>query len=164
MWSSVTSPPEFIDLVCHEYHHLKLFGVDEAYPLLGDPATPVLSPWRSQTRTAEGLLHAIFAFFQLTVLFDRIFALRPASSAGLERMATWLICMDIGLKLLAESQARPTSYGSALTARMEAGTAEYLRKVERSAGATAIARLRREVADHLAQAGDMNSSTPRYLF
>jgi HEXXH motif-containing protein len=164
VYSSVTSPAEFIDLVCHEYHHLKLFAVDSAYPLLDNPSAPVLSPWRSQTRTVEGLLHAIFVFFQLTVLFDRIFEQLRPSTAGLERMATWLVCMDIGLKLLAESDGQVTSYGAAIAARMEDGTAQYLRKLHRSVGDDMITRLRQEVDDHLTQAGDDDSSTPRYLF
>ncbi|MEV6006187.1 HEXXH motif-containing putative peptide modification protein [Streptomyces sp. NPDC051976] len=164
VFASVTSPGEFIDLVCHEFHHLRLFTLDAAFPLLANPSAGVLSPWRSQRRTAEGLLHAIYVFAQLSALFGRIFDTYPAAEAGNQRVATWLVCMSVGLELLRECDGQLTEHGDAVVSRMEADTSESLRGIEKLVGASVIARLRTEVAAHLAQAGNADSRAPRYLF
>jgi HEXXH motif-containing protein len=162
VWCGIADPFELADVISHEYHHLKLFLVEEAQPLMRNPSAPTVVPWRRDLRGARGLLHGCYVFFCLSEIFDRLFLRFAPSSAGRRRLLTLLAAVDFGIDLLRATDWRPTAFGACMASEIEVRNRERLERV-----AAADPRLARSVheaiARHIAQAGRA-SSAPPWLF
>jgi HEXXH motif-containing protein len=163
VWATVDPDPfELIDLIVHEFFHLRLFQLEEEYRLLRNPAVPCLSPFRPDLRNAEGLLQAVYVAAGLSTVFEKIYQRTTPSRRGIRRLAVWRESVRTGIQLLRESGATPTGAGRQLIDSMWV------------CNESAQARLRQDVpfmanwagsvvAEHLAQAGKPDSAGPWFL-
>ena len=66
--SAAANPYELAETLIHEFHHNRLFCIEEISPILlpADPAdelpTAYYSPWRNDPRPLRGVLHALYVF------------------------------------------------------------------------------------------------------
>ncbi len=76
------------EAIVHEYHHLKLYLIQNLDPLIsGDADTAVYySPWRKDPRPLNGILHGTYVFFQVLYF--------------------WCLFFSKGLKLLNEERIK----------------------------------------------------------
>jgi len=150
-------------VLCHEYHHLKLFMVEEQHPLLSDPGAPVVAPWRRDLRTARGLLHGIYVFFMVARVFGRLFQTFPPSEAGLRKLLVWRIALEIGIDLLRDrSTWSPTELGSELVDQMAESNRLSLAELEAEHRRLAEW-VRSAIVEHVGQAGRPDSREPWFL-
>jgi HEXXH motif-containing protein len=158
---NLADPVEILDLLCHEYHHLKLFRVQEHTTLLERPETPVVAPWRADRRTAEGLLHGTYVFFMCAWLLDALFAQFAPSVRGRTRQLVFRVCVEAALAELDRVAPGLTPVGGLLVDAMATGNAAALATLPVTDERTAWAR--RTVTDHLARAGGPDRSEPWFL-
>ncbi|WP_169739842.1 aKG-HExxH-type peptide beta-hydroxylase [Actinospica robiniae] len=162
VYAVFADPLEALAMVCHEYHHLKLFLLEESATLLGDPSRPVNAPWRPDTRQAEGVLHGTYVFFGIATTFARLFTVLNPTRRGYRRLAIWRACVEAGIAQLASADAQPTAAGEALVNGMGAINAAALAELEESHHHE-VQRARRVIGEHLAAAGTEERREPWYL-
>ncbi|MFG1780692.1 aKG-HExxH-type peptide beta-hydroxylase [Micromonospora sp. NPDC049048] len=126
IYTNLVDPLETVDLIVHEYHHLKLDLLAETVPLLENPAAPVIAPWRPDIRTADGVLHGAYVFANVARAFDPIMALGRPSAQGRRRRAAWRAAVLRAVELLRESDARPTEAGQQLLDGMAAAARAWI--------------------------------------
>lgn len=162
VYTNLIDPFETLDLVVHEYHHLRLFLLEEAAPLMVSGRAPVLAPWRPDTRMTRGLAHGMYVFWFVARVFERVFASWPPSRRGVRRLAIWRGCLNAAFELLDGADDAPTPTGARLLDVMRAENADAWRRLEET-----YPDLVREaeglVAAHLAQAGRPDSRDPDFL-
>jgi HEXXH motif-containing protein len=162
LYASLIDPFELADLVCHEYHHLKLFLAEERHGLLRNPDLLLVSPFRADRRTADGVLHACYVFHQIAALFDRIFTRWQPSTRGSRRIAAQYAAVENGLRVLAEAGADYTPFGRRFAAELSIRNAERLAMLE-AGDQAAVHEARSAVREHLRQAGTPRSREAAYL-
>src|SRR6185369_10165192 len=66
---SLNGSPYYIgDVIVHEFHHHRLFAIEEDGPFLDEPADDLetvaryCSPWREDARPLHGILHGLYVF------------------------------------------------------------------------------------------------------
>lgn len=155
-------PLEILDLLCHEYHHLKLFRVQAEAPLMDRPEVPVVAPWRADRRTAEGLLHGTYVFFMCALLLDAVFTRFPPSDRGVLRHVLFRVCVESGRVELRAADPGLTPFGHRLVDEMAERNDAVLDALSVTAP-DALAWSRRTVADHMARAGGPERSEPWFL-
>lgn len=155
-------PLEILDLLCHEYHHLKLFRFQEHHELLEEPDVPVAAPWRADTRTAEGLLHGTYVFFMCAWLLDRVYACFPPSWRGRRRLVVFRVCVESALAELRRAPAGPIGLGACIIERIEEGNASALAALEDRLP-DAVAWARGTVDDHMSRSGTERRTDPWFL-
>lgn len=162
VFCSTDDPFEMADVVCHEYHHLKLFLIEEEHPLLDNPIAPAIAPWRRDLRHARGVLHGTYVFFQVARVLGRLFETFPPSRSGLRKLMIWRTAVRFGLDSLYASDWQPTPVGAALAAEMDRVNGERLDEL--SAVDPELAEWTYVViADHITQAGRPDSPEPWFL-
>ncbi len=119
VYTNLIDPLETVDLLVHEYHHLKLDLLQETTPLLKRPRIPVVAPWRPELRTAGGVLHGAYVFANVARAFDSIMDMGQPSDQGRRRRAAWRAAVLRGIELLRESDAGVTEAGEQLLCGME---------------------------------------------
>ncbi|MCP3979041.1 MAG: hypothetical protein GY716_06870 [bacterium] len=155
-------PLEILDLLCHEYHHLKLFRFQEHHELLAEPDVPVAAPWRADTRTAEGLLHGTYVFVMCAWLLDRVYALFPPSWRGRRRLVVFRVCVESALAELRRARAGPIGLGRSLVERIDESNTAALAALNDRLPET-VEWARRTVDDHMARSGTERSTDPWFL-
>lgn len=162
IYTNFVDPFDVIDLTCHEYLHLKLFLLQEDHELMLRPDAPVLSPWRPDLRSAEGLYHAAYVFFGAADLLDRLFRVWSASERGRARLLVWRAAIEASADLLPSAEPAMTKFGSALFSRIVSENHDRLRSL--AGERPDLARwAKRAVAEHVAQAGRPDSEGPWFL-
>jgi HEXXH motif-containing protein len=162
LYASLIDPFELADLICHEYHHLKLFLVEEQHGLLTNPDLMLVSPFRADRRTADGVLHACYVFHQIARLFDHVFDRWRWSPRGLRRVASQYCAVERGLRALDEAGAQYTPFGRDFVTELAGRNSERLSILDRREPA-AVAEARRAVGEHMRQAGSAHSQEAFYL-
>lgn len=162
IYTNFVDPFDVIDLTCHEYLHLKLFLLQENHELMLNPETPVISPWRPDLRSVEGLYHAAYVFFGAADLLDRLFRVWASTERGKARLLVWRTAIDASAELLGQADAGLTVFGSALFSRIEVENRDLLRDLTHDRPDLA-SWAKRVVAEHVAQAGLPGSEGPWFL-
>jgi HEXXH motif-containing protein len=159
---NLSDPLEILDLLCHEYHHLKLFRVQEAATLLHRSAVPARAPWRPDVRTAEGVLHGTYVFFMCAWLLDALFRSFAPSDRGRTRLVVFRACIEAGLAELERVAPEPSALGRLMMDGMQAGNSVAVATLE-AASPSAVEWARGVVAEHLSLVGGAQSREPWFL-
>jgi HEXXH motif-containing protein len=77
----------FAENVIHEAMHLHLTNNEESTPLVQDFDGVMASPWRTDARSIQGVLHGLFVFTCLAVYFRTLLASRVIDAAGRNHIA-----------------------------------------------------------------------------
>jgi len=163
IFASLLDPVELVHLVTHEYHHLKLFLLEEwCGPLTFDPTIPVMAPWRPDIRRVNGLIHGIYVFWQVAKLFASIYDAFPPSRRGKRRLIMWNVCTERALSQLQVSEARLTPIGGALIRVISEDIARRVLAFEID-HEDDVKSLRKAVDEHLATSGVAGAPEPSYL-
>jgi HEXXH motif-containing protein len=162
VYAVFSDPFEATAMVCHEYHHLKLFLLQERLALLRHPYVSTPAPWRPDIRKAEGVLHGTYVFFGIATLFDQIFDTLKPTRRGYRRLAVWRVCVEAGIRQLSSVDAQPTEAGTALLEGMEQMNVAALDKLKASHPEDA-AWARSAVQAHLAVVGTDRRQEPWFL-
>lgn len=161
-FATINDPIEFAHILCHEYHHLRLFLLEELHSLSTNPTLPVRAPWRTDLRKLKSLLHGLYVFDRVAALFDRVFDRWKPSERGVRRMAVWRSCIDAALRELAISDAQLTEAGILLTKQIQATNEEELPRLRREHPEPA-AWAAKVVAEHMAQAASKEPGEAWFL-
>jgi HEXXH motif-containing protein len=161
VYAVCTDPLESAAMLCHEYHHLKLFLLQERLTLMARPDAPTKAPWRPDVRKADGVLHGAYVFFGIAWLFDRLFSTLAPTRRGLRRLVVWRVCVEAGIRELRGVDWQPTDAGAALLDDMEQMNSAALDGLADQADDIAWARA--AIREHLALAGTDGRREPWYL-
>ncbi|MDZ7736240.1 MAG: HEXXH motif-containing putative peptide modification protein [Gammaproteobacteria bacterium] len=140
--AAIDHPHEMADTFIHEFHHNRLFFLEETGPFFDETHTQALeeqryySPWRDDLRSLHGIYHAVYVFIPVTRFWLRVLAEDPPDDslrayAG-ERIARFLLQLRIGIAQI-DRHAELTPYGEALFRQMAGDVAE-LEGLARAAG------------------------------
>jgi hypothetical protein len=162
VYAVCTDQFESAAMICHEYHHLKLFLLQERLDLLGRPDVSTRAPWRPDVRKAEGVLHGIYVFFGIASLFDRIFATLAPTRRGLRRLAVWRACVEAGIRELRSVDAQPTEAGAALLDDMDGMNSQAMDRLAVEQ-VDAVDWARTVIQAHLSMVGTERRQEPWYL-
>jgi HEXXH motif-containing protein len=124
LFTSVHTPLQVADALCHEASHIRLNVVLRQRPLLvGDDAEIYASPWRSDPRPLMGLLNGVHAFVNVALFHRRVAEQIPSlrASAGpiYESQRNKVQQAWVTLR----SHARPTALGEAVMTELESQVA-----------------------------------------
>jgi HEXXH motif-containing protein len=153
---------DLADVVCHEYHHLKLFLIEEEHQLLRNPTVAAVAPWRRDMRTARGVLHGLYVFYTLATIFGHLFDIFPPSNIGLRKLLMWRTAVDVGVTCLRKADWQPTPLGADLLDAIEGGNREQLDRIT-SQNATTANRVRALVSEHVARVSGSDEADPFYV-
>jgi HEXXH motif-containing protein len=159
---NMSDPLEVLDLLCHEYHHLKLFRVQETATLMHRPAIPVRAPWRADRRTSEGLLHGTYVFYMCAWLLDMLYEVFPPSQRGRTRLMMFRACIEAGLAELERTEPEFSPLGRSLIDAIHGGNDAAIARLE-AASPAAVRWARYTVKDHMARVGTAESREPWFL-
>lgn len=159
---NLSDPLEVLDLVCHEYHHLKLFRVQETASLMHRPEVPVRAPWRADQRTSEGLLHGTYVFYMCAWLLEMLFRTFSPSQRGRMRLVVFRACIEAGLAELEQAEPELSPLGRSLVDAMHTGNEVAIAELE-AASPTAVGWARTAVGDHMARVGRGKGREPWFL-
>lgn len=119
----IDEPAELADSFIHEFHHDRLFFLEEAGSYFSDDADNALerrgfySPWRDDLRPAHGILHAVYVHVPVTRYWLAAHAdaqaPAPLRHYAAERVARFLWQLDLGIQQL-HAHACFTPYGQEL--------------------------------------------------
>ncbi len=79
MLTVVNHPLAMADRIIHEFHHHRLFSIEDGDPLLEPNTSPgerlarYYSPWRDDPRPIRGLLHGLYVFIAVGRFWQAIF-------------------------------------------------------------------------------------------
>lgn len=73
--------------IVHEAMHLHLTNLEERVPLVANLDNRVASPWRSELRTYQGVLHGLFVFCSIACFFENMTGKKALNSSGLRHVA-----------------------------------------------------------------------------
>jgi hypothetical protein len=124
LFTSVHTPLQVADALCHEASHIRLNVILRQRPLLvGDDAEIYASPWRSDPRPLMGLLNGVHAFVNVALFHRRVAEQIPAlrSSAGPIYENQRSKVQQAWATL--HSHARPTALGEAVMTELESQVA-----------------------------------------
>ena len=62
----------FAESVVHEAMHLHLSNFERRFPLVANTPKTMMSPWRSEQRPVQGILHGLFVFSCLYNFFEQL--------------------------------------------------------------------------------------------
>jgi HEXXH motif-containing protein len=161
VYCAIDDPFELADVICHEYHHLKLFLVEESHKLLSNPQVPAIAPWRRDIRAARGVLHGLYVFFVLANVVGGLFDIFPPSPAGLRKLIMWRTVVEKGVECLRQTDWSPTDLGAQLLSEIDVRNGDRLarlRQTERDL-ATLVSEM---VDDHVTRLREGEQSEPAY--
>jgi HEXXH motif-containing protein len=159
---NLSDPLEVLDLLCHEYHHLKLFRVQETATLMHRPSIPVRAPWRADWRTSEGLLHGTYVFYMCAWLLDSLFQVFSRSKRGQTRLTIFRASIEAGLAELERVKPELSPLGRSLVDAMHTGNDAAISILDASSPAS-VKWARRVVGDHIARVGAGEGREPWFL-
>jgi HEXXH motif-containing protein len=145
------SPLAMADRLIHEYHHNRLFTVEEHGALFERPATagpPAhYSPWRNDPRPLQGLFHAFYVYAPVTRFWLRALAagdLAPADRAwAVERLLRTSRRFVLAESVLARA-AEMTPFGRACFEELRARVGELQGEIARAGLPADVPALRME--------------------
>lgn len=158
----VGSADDTLELLIHEFAHLKLCLLQEQYDLLEDHQLPALAPWRPDRRKVDGVLHGVYVFYAVAQAFTEAREVFPWSERQSRRVALWIVCVDEGLRQLRLAGARPTAAGRILVDRISEWADAALGNV-RALNPAHYAWSTRVVREHLLLAGTSMMRDPWFL-
>lgn len=105
--SVIESPYELADTLIHEFHHNRLFFIEEIAPLLinSDNGLELLvtgqyySPWRNDLRPLRGLLHAVYVYLPVSWFWLAVYQDDELSNRPLDYVCSQLIRIPLQLKI-----------------------------------------------------------------
>ncbi len=127
LYTNLVDPLETLDLIVHEFHHLKLDLLESRQPLLTEPATPAVAPWRPDIRTARGVIHGAYVFTNVAHVFEPLFEAGTASAQGRRRRVVWREAVVQACQELRSVECGLTDFGRSLVDAMHDDAASWLR-------------------------------------
>jgi len=115
VYCSIGDAFELADVLCHEYHHQKLFLIEERYSFMAAPRVAAVAPWRRDIRSARGVFHGIYVFYMLAETLGRLLEEFGASERGIRKLLMWRLLVRHGLDSLSGADWKPTEPGLTLT-------------------------------------------------
>lgn len=105
----------------HEYHHVKLNAIQSLDPLLAGPAGEArfCSPWRSDLRPIEGLLHGAYTFSSVLDLWHRIAGQGLSRDPAIDRRIHLVAAQVSSALEVLRAEAETTPLGSAMLDALE---------------------------------------------
>ena len=131
--SAVSNAYEFAETLIHEFHHNRLFFVEEISPILLNSTeessgnNAFYSPWRNDLRPLRGLLHALYVYTPVTQFWLNLYRSGDASDRLLEYASSQLIVMALQLQIGAKQLARYGEFsemGQEVFPELQAGVEE----------------------------------------
>ena len=133
---ATANPYRLADVFIHEFHHLRLFSLEQLMPQViaagGSGREPSLhySPWRTDHRPVRGLFHATYVFQPVCRYWLDVFRSpsidEDVRGYAADQVVRILLRLDIGLHILRRSNELTTA-GRATLDRLARG-AEKLRR------------------------------------
>jgi HEXXH motif-containing protein len=145
LYTNLVDPLETLDLIVHEYHHLKLDLLETQQPLLRKPTTPAVAPWRPDIRSARGVLHGAYVFMNVAHVFEPLFDAGTPSRQGRRRRVVWREAVASACQDLTEVDCGLTTFGRSLVRAMHDDALDWL------AGAEEYADEREWAREHVAR-------------
>lgn len=138
----IENPYELADSLIHEFHHDRLFAIEEQGAFFtsaeaGVRAEQYYSPWRHDPRSLQGILHAVYVHQPVWRFWRNVLAAQPAAphlaDYARDRLLRFALQIAIGVDQL-ERHARFTEFGAALFAELRRAAGRTLREVESVVG------------------------------
>ena len=139
----IANPHELADTFIHEFHHNRLFFIEERGPFFEPGAEDALaagrhySPWRDDPRPLHGLLHAVYVAIPVARFWLAVHADGGLDGDGrayaVDRILRGIAQLDLGAAEL-ERSARFTPFGRSLFDGMKAVIAELHHEAGCNAG------------------------------
>lgn len=144
--SVVCEPFEFADTLIHEFHHNRLFLIEEISPLLIDTDTLLsdssyYSPWRDDLRPLRGLLHALYVYLPVCRFWLEVYRGGEVSGSRLDYVRAQIIRISLQLKIAVHQlvcYGQFTEFGRTLFAELKQDVARIHAAVEASTLATDV--------------------------
>jgi HEXXH motif-containing protein len=139
--SIVHQPFELADSLIHEFHHDRLFFLEERGPFFADPSAAAsdghwYSPWRDDLRPLHGVLHGLYVFVPVCRFWLRVHRAGDAEEAVRAYAGSQAARTALQLSLAASQLGRRagfTEFGRRAFAEMKASVSRMCREV-REAG------------------------------
>jgi hypothetical protein len=139
--SIVHQPFELADSLIHEFHHDRLFFLEERGPFFADPSAAAsdghwYSPWRDDLRPLHGVLHGLYVFVPVCRFWLRVHRAGDAEEAVRAYAGSQAARTALQLSLAASQLGRRagfTEFGRRAFAEMKASVSRMRREV-REAG------------------------------
>jgi hypothetical protein len=141
MASVINNPFEMADAFIHEFHHNRLFFIEENGAFLEDSKTNsstneiYYSPWRNDNRALQGILHAVYVYIPVTEFWINVVEAGKASEQELAyARSQWLsgyLRLTIGLFQL-KRLGSFTALGQKFFSRLGSAVEEIGEKIRRS--------------------------------
>jgi hypothetical protein len=159
---------EFMDLLCHEYHHLKLFRVQEFFPMTQPSDIQVATPWRTDKRSIDGLFHGIYVFAMCARLLRRMDETLELQRKGLRREVVFRVCVEKAIADIRAQDALLLPRGDKLCSAIANENATQLaylaaRPMDGADLQREIDWARKKVSEHLASVERKERTQPWYL-
>ncbi|RSM49694.1 HEXXH motif domain-containing protein [Amycolatopsis balhimycina DSM 5908] len=101
-----TDPEPLAAALVHEFHHIRLGGVQHLATLHDDDRRERLyAPWRDDPRPIGGVLHGIYAFFGVTAFWRALSAAEPAHELAAFEFALWRTAVWRTLRAVHEDES-----------------------------------------------------------
>jgi len=125
--SATDNAYEIADVLIHEFHHNRLFFIEEKAPFFEDGEDAVsslrfYSPWRNDLRALMGILHGLYVFIPVREFWGNVARDQSLSTEEKDFARTWVtrntLELTIGVHQLAH-HARFTPFGRDLFAQLQ---------------------------------------------
>lgn len=103
--SAIANPYEFAETLIHEFHHNRLFCIEEISPILlttdrlPDKASAYYSPWRNDPRPLRGILHALYVYTPVCEFWLNLYRSDSLNNSTDERLKDYVSAQLIVLTL-----------------------------------------------------------------
>lgn len=162
VYAALLEPLEVIGFLCHEYHHFKLFLLQDLMPLMERPQVQLPAPWRPDIRPADGVLHGSYVLFANAQLLSLIFQRYRPTERGRRRLAVWALCAEIGLTLLRRADVGLSRLGDLLVQTMLQLNAPIVKQAREDQDDFVLV-VADAIGNHLSAAGTTFATQPWYL-
>lgn len=99
-------PEQLAGALVHEFHHIRLGGVQHLAALhVDDPRERLYVPWRDDPRPIGGALHGIYAFFGVTAFWRALVAAEPDHALAAFEFALWRAAVHRTLSAVREDES-----------------------------------------------------------
>jgi len=136
--SVVENPWELADTIIHEFHHNRLFFIEEDSPFFADPDQDAASdeqyysPWRDDLRPLTGVLHAVYVHLPVCDYWASVLQTsgveRSVRACALDRLTRYPRQIAVGLQQLRRF-GRVTEAGHALLEQLEQRLGQVRRRL-----------------------------------
>lgn len=131
--SVIDDPFEFADTLIHEFHHNRLFFIEENSPILTDSTEQSLidsnyySPWRKDLRPLRGLLHALYVYLPVCRFWLEVYKSGDVFGKRLDYVRSQIVRISLQLRIAAYQIARYgdfTAFGAKVFTDLQQNVAE----------------------------------------